>query len=82
MWWQSNGTTDCLMTVSFYEHWDNSSAPSDCDGATYLGSPGTTGYYSWGSLGLVPGMYYMVWYNLSPSTATLVTVTEAIIATS
>lgn len=81
-WWQSNGTTACFMTLGFFQHWNKWSAPTGCDGWTFVGSPGQSGGFSIpSSIAIVEGDYYTVWYNLSPSSAMTINVTQSIEST-
>lgn len=81
VWWQSNGTTDCLMTVGFFDHWNKSQAPSNCDGVTYYGSPNSSGSCGYPDFDIRPGLYYAVWYNLSPNEVTRVFLEQALVVT-
>jgi hypothetical protein len=78
-WWESNGTTDCFVTSIYYSNWNKSDAPVRCDGWGFYGSPGDGGYWSMGTgWALSGGNYYLVWFNLSPTTSTWINVTAVI----
>jgi len=64
-WWETNGTDFCLMSQSFFDAWNKTSQPRNCDGFGMYGDPHIGGWQSiptnWG---VQPGIYEVVWYNL------------------
>jgi hypothetical protein len=80
-WWSSNGTTDCFVTTNYYTHWNHLTVPTKCDGWGYYGSPGIGGFFSMPTgWALQAGTFFLVWFNLSDTTSTLVNVTAVIMA--
>ena len=78
-WWETNGTDFCLMSQSFFDQWNKTAQPRNCDGFGIYGDPTIGGWqsipFNWG---VQAGIFDLVWYILGGKVPIALNVTAEI----